>query len=81
MKSPRASESDRRGRRDEIMYHVGRPGEDGFTESILAAWGVDGHTSHTTSVFRGRKAISFGWDSIVPAPIIQTPIILLISAH
>ena len=32
-------------RRDEIMYHVGRPGEDGFTQRILAAWGVDGHNS------------------------------------
>src|SRR5262249_22162470 len=29
-----------------VMYHVGRPGEDGFTERVLAAWGVDGHNSH-----------------------------------
>ena len=35
------------GRRNEVMYHVGRPGEDGFTERVLAAWGVDGHNSHT----------------------------------
>jgi len=34
-------------RKQEIMYHVGRPGEDGFTERILAAWGIDGHNSHT----------------------------------
>lgn len=34
-------------RRDEVMYHVGRPGEDGFAERVLAAWGVDGHNSHT----------------------------------
>ncbi|HVB37049.1 MAG TPA: molybdopterin-dependent oxidoreductase, partial [Vicinamibacterales bacterium] len=34
-------------RQNEVMYHVGRPGEDGFTERILAAWGVDGHNSHT----------------------------------
>ena len=34
-------------RHNEVMYHVGRPGEDGFTERILAAWGVDGHNSHT----------------------------------
>ena len=34
-------------RRDEVMYHVGRPGEDGYTERVLAGWGVDGHNSHT----------------------------------
>ncbi len=35
------------GRHDEIMYHVGRPGEDGFMDRTLKAWGVDGHNSHT----------------------------------
>jgi anaerobic selenocysteine-containing dehydrogenase len=35
------------GRTDEVMYHVGRPGEDGYTERVLKAWGVDGHNSHT----------------------------------
>ena len=34
-------------RRDEIMYHVGRPGEDGYTERVLQGWGIDGHNSHT----------------------------------
>lgn len=34
-------------RRDEVMYHVGRPGEDGYTERVLQGWGVDGHNSHT----------------------------------
>ncbi|NNM33805.1 MAG: molybdopterin-dependent oxidoreductase, partial [Gemmatimonadetes bacterium] len=34
-------------RHEQVMYHVGRPGEDGFTERTLAAWGVDGHNSHT----------------------------------
>ena len=29
------------------MYHVGRPGEDGYAERVLQAWGVDGHNSHT----------------------------------
>ena len=46
-------------RRNEVMYHVGRPGEDGFTERILAAWGVDGHNS--------------GWDWIVRVQIMRTP--------
>src|SRR5207253_651725 len=42
-------------RRREIMYHVGRPGEDGFTERILAAWGVDGHNSHTNICSSGAR--------------------------
>jgi len=28
------------GRHNEVMYHVGRPGEDGYTERVLAAWGT-----------------------------------------
>src|SRR4029078_6102801 len=36
------------GRRNEIMYHVGRPGEDGFNERALAAWSGDRHDAHTT---------------------------------
>ena len=32
---------------DEVVCHIGRPGEDGFTERVLASWGVDGHNSHT----------------------------------
>ena len=35
------------GRRNEVMYHVGRPGEDGYALRILQSWGVDGHNSHT----------------------------------
>ncbi len=34
-------------RRDSVVYQVGRAGEDLFTERVLAAWGVDGHNSHT----------------------------------
>ena len=29
------------GRRNEIMYHVGRPGSDGYMERVLQAWGID----------------------------------------
>ena len=29
------------------MYHVGRPGEDGYADRVLKAWGTDGHNSHT----------------------------------
>ncbi len=34
-------------RKTEIMYHVGRPGEDGYVLRVLQSWGVDGHNSHT----------------------------------
>ncbi|MCH7945282.1 MAG: molybdopterin-dependent oxidoreductase [Armatimonadetes bacterium] len=34
-------------RHNEIMYHVGRPGEDGYTQRVLQAWGLDAHNSHT----------------------------------
>src|SRR5258708_23526701 len=34
-------------RRDEIMYHVGRPGEDGYANRVRQAWGVGRHDSHT----------------------------------
>ena len=34
-------------RRTEVMYHVGRPGEDGFMARVLQSWRVDGHNSHT----------------------------------
>ncbi|MBI4420491.1 MAG: molybdopterin-dependent oxidoreductase, partial [Gemmatimonadetes bacterium] len=43
-------------RRNEVMYHVGRPGEDGFTERVLAAWGVDGHNSHTNVCSASARA-------------------------
>ena len=36
------------GRHDEIMYHVGRPGDDHFIPRMLSAWGIDGLNSHTT---------------------------------
>src|SRR5215510_4359510 len=35
------------GRRNEVMYHVGRPGHERTMDRILKAWGIDGHNSHT----------------------------------
>ena len=32
-------------RRTEVMYHVGRPGHDGYMDRVLQAWGVDGEFS------------------------------------
>ena len=70
-------------RRQEIMYHVGRPGEDGFTERILAAWGVDGHNSHTNICSSGAREGYQLWMGLDrPSPDhSNAKVILLISAH
>ncbi|HEY6045664.1 MAG TPA: molybdopterin-dependent oxidoreductase [Pyrinomonadaceae bacterium] len=70
-------------RRQEIMYHVGRPGEDGFTERILAAWGVDGHNSHTNICSSGAREGYQLWMGLDrPSPDhTNAKVILLISAH
>jgi anaerobic selenocysteine-containing dehydrogenase len=70
-------------RRHEVMYHVGRPGEDGFTERILAAWGIDGHNSHTnicSSASREGYQLWMGLDRPSPDHA-NAKVILLISAH
>ncbi|HEY9871590.1 MAG TPA: molybdopterin-dependent oxidoreductase [Candidatus Obscuribacterales bacterium] len=70
-------------RRDQVMYHVGRPGEDGFTERVLAAWGVDGHNSHTNICSSSARAGYAFWMGIDrPSPDhANARFILLISAH
>lgn len=71
------------GRQREIMYHVGRPGEDGFTERILAAWGVDGHNSHTNICSSGARAGYQFWCGMDrPSPDhSRAEVILLVSSH
>ncbi|MFQ5703730.1 MAG: molybdopterin-dependent oxidoreductase [Gemmatimonadales bacterium] len=73
----------REDRRNEIMYHVGRPGEDGYTERILAAWGVDGHNSHTNVCSSSARAGYMFWMGMDrPSPdYANAETILLISAH
>jgi anaerobic selenocysteine-containing dehydrogenase len=70
-------------RHNEIMYHVGRPGEDGFTERILAAWGVDGHNSHTNVCSSGGRAGYQYWMGLDrPSPDhANAKVILLVSSH
>ena len=65
------------------MYHVGPPGEDGFTERVLASWGVDGHNSHTNVCSSGGRAGYHYWMGIDrPSPDhANAKVILLISAH
>ncbi len=70
-------------RNNEVMYHVGRPGEDGFTERILAAWGVDGHNSHTnvcSSSSRAGYQFWLGMDRPSPDHA-NAKVVFLISAH
>jgi anaerobic selenocysteine-containing dehydrogenase len=71
------------GRQNEIMYHVGRPGEDGFTERVMAAWGVDGHNSHTNICSAGARAGYQLWCGIDrPSPDhARAEVILLVSSH
>ena len=70
-------------RRNEVMYHVGRPGEDGFTERVLASWGVDGHNSHTNVCSSGARAGYHFWTGIDrPSPDhANADVIVLISSH
>jgi anaerobic selenocysteine-containing dehydrogenase len=73
----------REGRNDEVMYHVGRPGEDGFMDRVLKAWGVDGHNSHTNICSSGARvgyAMWMGHDR-PSADFANARFILLLSAH
>ncbi|MHC4949211.1 MAG: molybdopterin dinucleotide binding domain-containing protein, partial [Planctomycetota bacterium] len=70
-------------RGDEVMYHVGRPGADGFMDRVLRTWGIDGHNSHTnvcSSSARVGYALWSGADR--PSPDHEhAEFILLLSAH
>ncbi len=73
----------REDRHREIMYHVGRPGEDGFTERVIAQWGVDGHNSHTNICSSGARAGYHFWMGMDrPSPDHENAkVILLLSSH
>ena len=66
-----------------MVYHVGRPGHEGYAERVLQAWGVDGHNSHTNICSAGARfgyAIWHGFDRPSPDHA-HARFILLISAH
>jgi anaerobic selenocysteine-containing dehydrogenase len=70
-------------RKTEVMYHVGRPGEDGYTERVLQCWGMDGHNSHTNICSAGARAgyaFWMGYDRPSPDHA-NARFILLISSH
>lgn len=70
-------------RHNEIMYHVGRPGEDGYMEKVLQSWGIDGHNSHTNVCSAGARFGYASWMGIDrPSPDhANAKFILLISSH
>ncbi len=66
-----------------IMYHVGRPGEDHYTNRVITAWGVDGHNSHTnicSAASRAGYAMWAGADRPSPDHA-HARCVLLISSH
>ena len=71
------------GRHDEVMYHVGRPGDDHFVGRMLEAWGVDGHNSHTNVCSASARLGFATWcGSDRPSPdYSEARFALLISAH
>ncbi len=71
------------GRKNEVMYHVGRPGHERTMDRILKAWGIDGHNSHTnvcSSSARLGYALWSGYDRPSPDHA-RARFILLLSAH
>ncbi len=73
----------REGRNNEITYHVGRPGHEGYMDRVLQAWNVDGHNSHTNICSSGARFgynLWYGYDRPSPDHA-NAKFILLISAH
>ncbi len=70
-------------RRQEIMYHVGRPGEDGFANRVVQSWGLDGHNSHTNVCSSSARLGHFLWTgNDRPSPdYANAQTILLLSSH
>jgi anaerobic selenocysteine-containing dehydrogenase len=73
----------REGRHDEVLYHVGRPGDDSYIERVLHAWGIDGHNSHTNICSSGARvgyATWMGFDR-PSSDFAHAKVIFLISSH
>jgi anaerobic selenocysteine-containing dehydrogenase len=70
-------------RGNEVMYHVGRPGADGYMDRVLQAWGIDGHNSHT-NICSASARLGYnlwqGYDRPSPDHA-RARFILLLSAH
>ena len=70
-------------RHNEIMYHVGRPGEEGYTDRVLKAWGVDGHNSHTNICSSNARIGYQSWmgHDRPSSDFANAKVIFLISSH
>ncbi|MFK7936374.1 MAG: molybdopterin-dependent oxidoreductase [Saprospiraceae bacterium] len=71
------------GRNNEIAYHVGRPGHEGYANRVIQAWGVDGHNSHTNICSSGARFgynLWYGYNRPSPDHA-NAKVIFLISAH
>lgn len=71
------------GRNNEVAYHVGRPGHEGYANRVLQGWGIDGHNSHTNICSSGARCGYFVWSGYDrPSPDhSEAEFILLVSAH
>jgi anaerobic selenocysteine-containing dehydrogenase len=71
------------GAKDRVVYHVGRPGHEGYTNRVLKAWGVDGHNSHTNICSAGARTGYAIWHKHDrPSPDhANAKVILLTSSH
>ena len=71
------------GRHNEVMYHVGRPGEDGYAERVLKCWGVDGHNSHTNICSSNARIGYQSWmgHDRPSSDFANAEVIFLISSH
>ncbi|MDH5397734.1 MAG: molybdopterin-dependent oxidoreductase [Cyclobacteriaceae bacterium] len=81
--SGRIAKAIKEERNNEIAYHVGRPGHEGYMDRILKSWGVDGHNSHTNVCSSGARFgynLWHGYDRPSPDHA-NARFILLISAH
>ncbi len=70
-------------RHNEVMYHVGRPGEEGYTDRVLKSWGVDGHNSHTNICSSNARIGYQSWmgHDRPSADYANAKVIFLISSH
>ena len=71
------------GTPNDVLYFVGRPGEDGFADRFLETWGADGHNSHTNVCSSGGRCGYGIWSGTDrPSPdYANARFMLLISAH
>ena len=72
------------GRRNEVIYHVGRPGHELlYNQRILHSWGIDGHNSHTNICSAGARTGYAFWSGIDrPSPdYANARFILLLTSH